>query len=664
MDFGFLILCLLCVVGLSFFLIPFLTEKQKAFGSLILVGVIAVLSSFIAVNALFNSGIEIVFNGGIVFGDIPVRIDALSAWFILIINFTAFNGAWYGITYTRHVESTTAQKSLHWILFVLFHASMIGVCMVQNSFAFLIVWEIMSISSLLLVLFDYSKPKTLHAGLNYLIQMHIGVALITVAFIINYYTTGSLDFKTFVSTFAQGNGKWLFIVLFIGFGIKAGFIPLHTWLPHAHPAAPSHVSGVMSGVIVKLGIYGILRMITFLTHDLVVLGEMVLIVSILTSFYGILNAAIHRDFKRMLAYCTIENIGIIGIGMGLGMIGKGIGNSYIEFIGFAGALLHVLNHALYKSLLFFSAGNVYIQTHTRNMEQLGGLIKKMPSTAFFFLCGSLAICGLPPFNGFISEFLIYSGLIEGARLDNIQYSSLMIICISILAMVGGLSLLTFTKTFGVIFLGSPRQEIARQPEEVSRFTLVPLILILAVMMIIGLFPGVVIAPLIRVVSVFCPSYLPGADFGATLNILSNVGLASVSFVLLFLLIYFAKQRTERKREIKVAPTWGCGYLAPTSKIQYTAKSYSRGLAKLFNFLTLEKKRYREIETASIFPKYRSFQSYFLDIFEIRIIQRIIHVILRFTDYFSFIHNGKVQLYILYGVFFILSLIIVTFFNVF
>jgi formate hydrogenlyase subunit 3/multisubunit Na+/H+ antiporter MnhD subunit len=664
MDFGYLIVWLLCVVGLSFFLIPLLSERRKSFGALILVGINVVITSFIAIEALFYNGIEVVFNGGIVFGDIPVRIDALSAWFMLIINFTAFNGAWYGISYTKHVSATPAQRSLHWVLFVLFHASMLGVCMVQNSFAFLIVWEIMSISSLLLVLFDYSNPKTLHAGLNYLIQMHVGVALITVAFIISYYLTGSLDFKTFVTTFALGNGKWLFIVLFIGFGIKAGFIPLHTWLPHAHPAAPSHVSGVMSGVIVKLGIYGILRMITFLTTNLILLGEVILIISVLTSFYGIFNAAIHRDFKKMLAYCTIENIGIIGMGIGLGLIGHGIDNSFIEFIGFAGALLHVLNHALYKSLLFFSAGNVYIQTHTRNMEQLGGLIKNMPSTAFFFLCGSLAICGLPPFNGFVSEFLIYSGLIEGIRLDNIQFSALMIICISILAIVGGLSLLTFTKTFGTIFLGSARKEITHQPEEVSKFTLIPLVLILAVMMVIGLFPSVIISPLTRVVAVFCPTYLPDVDFGSTLNILSNVGIASVGFVSLILIIYFVKKRTEKKHEIVVGPTWGCGYLAPTSKIQYTSKSYSRGLAKLFNFMTLEKKKYREIETANIFPKYRSFQSYFLDIFEIKIIQRLIHLLLRFTDYFSFIHNGKIQLYILYGVFFILSLILVTFFNVF
>lgn len=664
MDFGILVVWLLGVVGLSFFIIPVLPEKFKSFGALVLSGVIAVLSSVVAVKALINNSVELVFYGGLVFGDIPLRIDALSAWFILIINFTAFNGAWYGIGYTSHVTATAAQRSLHWILYVVFHASMLGVCMVQHSFAFLIVWEIMSISSLLLVLFDYSSPKTLHAGLNYLIQMHVGVALITVAFVINYFTTGSFDFESFVDAFANGNGKWIFIILFIGFGIKAGFFTLHTWLPHAHPAAPSHVSGVMSGVIVKLGIYGILRMITYLTSNLLILGEVILIVSVITAFYGIFNAAIHRDFKKMLAYCTIENIGIIGMGIGIGLIGKGIGNTFIEYIGFAGALLHVLNHALYKSLLFFSAGNVYIQTHTRNMEQLGGVIKGMPLTAFFFLCGSLAICGLPPFNGFVSEFLIYSGLIDGIKLDNTHLSSLMIICISVLALVGGLSLFTFTKSFGTIFLGAPRFQIAHQPREVSRLMLIPLGLILTFMILIGVFPGILISYVSKAVLVFSPLNTTVNGIASTLNILSNVGLASLGFVVVVGVIYFLKTRAESKRSVSVAPTWGCGYLAPTAKIQYTSKSYSRSLTKLFSFLTVEKKKYKEIEKENIFPKSRSFQSYFLDIIEVRIIQRLIHLLLRFTDYFTFIHNGKIQFYILYGVFFILSLIIITFFDIF
>lgn len=664
MDFADLVVWLLCVVGLSFFIIPVLPARLKPFGALGLVTLITIISSYIAVDAFVNQGTEIVFNGGIVFGQIPLRIDPLAAWFILIVNITAFGGAWYGVGYTSRTNVATAQRTMHWILYVVFHASMLGVCMVQHTVAFLIVWEIMSVSSLLLILFDYNNPKTIQAALNYMIQMHIGVALLTVAFIINYYITGSFDFNSFVKSFAQSDSRWLFLILFIGFGIKAGFIPLHTWLPHAHPAAPSHVSGVMSGVIVKMGIYGILRMVLYLRNDLVAIGEIILILSVLTAFYGILNAAIHRDFKKLLAYCTVENIGIIGMGIGIGIIGKGLGNATMEFIGFAGALLHVLNHSLYKSLLFFSAGNVYIQTHTRNMEQLGGIIKTMPVTAFFYLCGSLAICGFPPFNGFISEFLIYSGLIEGIQLENTQFSSLMIVCISFLALIGGISLLTFTKSFGNVFLGVPRNEIIHQPKEVSRFMLFPLAVILILMIGIGIFPGLLITPLSRIIALFNPDIIPATRLNEVFTLLSNIGVASLALFILSAVVFIWKKRTEKKVQVTIGPTWGCAYSAPNSRMQYSSKSYSRSLIKLFSFLTLEKKKYKEIDTSNIFPKDRSFQSYFLDVFEAKIIQRVIKLLLRYTEYFSFIHNGKIQLYILYGVFFILSLIVITFFHIF
>lgn len=664
MDFSGLIIWLLGVVGLSFFLIPFLPLKVKPYAAFGLVTAVTILSSYLAIWTLIYGHIEILFNGGLVFGTIPLRVDPLSAWFVLVVNITAFTGAWYGIGYTAERGGSSAHRSFHWISFVVFHASMLFVCMVQHSFAFLVVWEIMTVSSVLLILFEYDNPKTVKAALNYLVQMHVGVALITVAFIIGYQISGSLDFNSFGAVFNQEMGKWIALTFFLGFGIKAGFIPLHTWLPHAHPAAPSHISGVMSGVIVKMGIYGILRMIVYLKNDLVLIGEIILIVSVLTAFYGILYAALNRDFKKVLAYCTVENIGIIGMGTGLGLIGKGLGNHTIEYIGFSGAVLHVLNHSLYKSLLFFAAGNVYLKTHTRNMEHLGGLIRPMPLTAIFFLCGSLAICGFPPFNGFISEFLIYSGLIEGIQLENIQFSSLMIICISFLAIVGGISLFAFTKMFGVMFLGSSRQEISHQPKEVNRFMLMPLAIILIIMIGIGIFPHLLIFPLSEVVSVFSPVSLPLNNLSATLNIMSHIGFASLLLFIMSAALFLVKKRTERKQTVTVSPTWGCGYTVPNPRMQYSSRSYSRSLNKLFSFMVLEKKKYKEIAPETVFPKYRSFQSYFLDFLEAIFIQRTVKYMLRFTDYFTFIHNGRIQLYILYGVFFILGLIVITFFNMF
>ena len=368
---------------LACLVLPFLANHQKSIGGCVFVLVNAAITSVVAWQALLGQTVEYTIYGGMVFGDIPLRIDPLSAWFILIVNLTCVNGALYGIRYMKPYEGQGGNLSLHWASFVVFHTSMVGVCSLQHGLAFLVAWEIMSISSFVLIMFDHSRIKILAAGINYLVQMHIGVACLTIAFIWISTSEGSYDFTVVPAFFSKPDALWVYLLLFIGFGIKAGFIPLHTWLPHAHPAAPSHVSGVMSGVIVKMGIYGIIRMISYLNTELVLIGEIIIIISVATAFYGILNAAVHRDYKRMLAFCTIENIGIIGMGVGIGLIGKGIGEHEIMFLGFSAALLHTLNHSLYKSLLFFAAGNIYQLSHTRNMEHLGGVIKSIPWTAFF-----------------------------------------------------------------------------------------------------------------------------------------------------------------------------------------------------------------------------------------------------------------------------------------
>ena len=365
--------------------IPFLPHATRSKANFILVLLIAVVTSIPAFKALTGNTFEIIIHNKIFFGNISFQIDSLSAWFILIINLTCINGAFYGIGYMKPYDEQRANLSMHWVMFLLFQSSMLWVCMLQNGLAFLIVWELMSISSFILVIFEHQKKATLKAGINYLIQMHIGVLFLATAFIWVYYAEGSFEFSAIAKFFSSNPNLWLFVLFFVGFGIKAGFIPLHSWLPEAHPAAPSHISGVMSGVIVKLGIYGIFRMIFFLKQDYTFIGEIIITLSVLTGLYGILNAAVHRDFKKMLAYCTIENIGIIGIGLGIGLMGIGTGNTVMIILGFGGALLHTLNHSLFKSLLFFTAGSVYQQTHTRDMEKLGGLIRNMPQTAMLFL---------------------------------------------------------------------------------------------------------------------------------------------------------------------------------------------------------------------------------------------------------------------------------------
>ena len=337
---------LLLIVGMiSISLLPDLIRAKANF---IFVVLVAISTSIPAVKGLTGNTVDFFIGNNVVFGNISIHIDSLSSWFILIINLTCINGAFYGIGYMKAYEQQKANLSMHWILFLLFHSSMLWVCMVQNGLVFLIVWELMSISSFLLVIFDHKNKATLQAGINYLVQMHIGVLFLSAAFIWVYFSEGSFEFSAIGKFFSSNPNLWLFILFFTGFGIKAGFIPLHSWLPQAHPAAPSHISGVMSGVIVKLGIYGILRMVFLLKQDYMVIGETIISISLITGLYGILNASVHRDFKKMLAYCTIENIGIIGIGIGLGLMGIGSGIPILIVLGFAAALLHTLNHSLFK----------------------------------------------------------------------------------------------------------------------------------------------------------------------------------------------------------------------------------------------------------------------------------------------------------------------------
>ena len=624
----------------------------------------SVTSGWLAVFALNGHVVDFTFYAGAFLGAIPVRIDGLAAWFILIINFTSVTGAFFGTGYLKAYPNEPAKLTLHWSLFVLFHFSMVWVCMLQNGFAFLIAWEIMSLSSMMLVIFDHHHVKTLRAGINYMVQMHISVVLLTVGFIWVYSKTGSLNFEA-IGTFFQGNPNvWLFLVFFAGFGLKAGFIPLHSWLPHAHPAAPSHISGVMSGVIVKLGIYGIIRVISYLQSDFILLGEVIITLSVLTGIYGILNAAVQRDFKRMLAYCTIENIGIIGIGIGVGLIGIGTSSPLMYFLGFGGALLHVLNHSLFKSLLFYSAGSVYQQTHTRDMEQLGGLIKSMPKTAGIFLIGALAIGGMPPFNGFVSEFIIYSGLIQGMYSNSIYQIMLMIFVLAGLSVIGGLSLLAFAKTFGTVFLGQPRSPLPHQPHEVARPMLIPQYLIIAFMLGIALVPGFFLNLIHDVLAGMSNTVVTdAATLGFYARTASNIGLFSLIFMLLTGAVWLMRLQVMRKRTRAFETTWGCGYVAPKTTMQYTGKSFSKPLSKIFSFLVVEEKQFKELQPEEVFPEQRMHASHYSDFFEHNLIDHIPKYLLKATGYFRFIQNGRTQSYVLYGIVFILVIFLLTVFNI-
>lgn len=623
---------------------------------------LGLVTGIIAVRALAGNSFEVMFTGTIMFGRVPVVVDALSAWFILVINFTFITGSLYGLNYMKRYEEKK-EITLHCIALILAQFALLAICSVQNAFVFMLFWELMALSLFILVIFEHQKPDTIKAGLNYLVQSHISIVFLMLGFIYVAFKTGSFGFDAISDFSGQQSGYAtiaLFLFFFIGFAIKSGFVPFHTWLPYAHPAAPSHISGIMSGVVIKIGIYGILRMLILVKTDYTAIGYFILFISLLTGLYGVMLAIIQHNLKKLLAYHSIENIGIIGIGIGVGCIGLGTGNEWMSVLGFSGALLHTLNHSLFKSLLFFSAGNVYQSAHTMNIERLGGLIKKMPKTAILFLVAAVAICGLPPLNGFVSEFLIFGGLYNWLHAASQISLIALVFVLGGFVFIGGLALFCFTKAFSIVFLGNQRDNAVQDVHERGFWQLFPMFMTATLMIIIGLFPSAFIAAVQHPVNLFT-EHIP---FDKTLNRVQAVDSFQIinwlfaGFILLVLGLLGLKHYFNRSKKVETGPTWGCGYNNASSKLQYTAGSFAKSYSKLARpLLDIEKK---EAEIAEIFPTAKHFETGSYDKIERIFIDKPVKLINKVTDLFTFLQNGQLQSYILYGIIFVTAIICVPF----
>lgn len=564
----------------------------------------------------------------------------------------------YANGYMKHYLNKGMNISSHCLFLVLLIASMLSVVTVQNALMFLIVWEIMSLSSAFLVIFEDNKKEVLSAGIKYLIYMHISVLFIILAFVLMTINANSLEFSTFkeVLTNNQTLSTIVFLLSFVGFGIKAGFVPFHNWLPDAHPAAPSHVSGIMSGVMIKTGIYGILRILSLIVAPAVSLGYFVLIISVISALYGVLYAITQHDLKRLLAYHSIENIGIIGIGIGVGMLGLAYHCTPVAVLGFTGGILHILNHSIFKELLFLAAGSVYTKTHTKDIEILGGLIKSMPKTALLFLVGSVAICGLPPFNGFISEFLIYFGMLKGLTINTLGSLITLILVIAGLALVGTLAILCFTKAFSIIFLGMPRSEAAENVKEDTTISFIFPMSVLAILtLVIGVCPKQVFNFMTAPVSVFTGA----VNVPDIVTLMQNISLVCFGLIAFILLLTMVKLVIENKRAQHC--TWGCGYDKPNNHLQYTASSYA---SPLLSMLTpLFKKVFDIKKPKTLFPKDAHFELHIEDVEEAYFLKPFIKATEKFLVKFEKIQNGNIQQYILYGlIFLVLSLVGVVLFG--
>jgi hydrogenase-4 component B len=641
--------------------ILFLKTSGKAVATVLTVFVIASISSYLAVRSLLGNDFEVLMSGSELFGNVLVKIDSLSAWFILTINFTMITGALYGLHYMKQYREMKSELTLHCIAFIFVHSALLGICVVQNGLVFLLLWEIMALSNFLLVIFEHHKPETIKAGINYIVQSHISIVFIMLGFIYVAFKTGNYGFEA-ISEFSSHQstlaGTALFLCFFIGFAIKAGFVPFHTWLPYAHPAAPSHVSGIMSGVVIKIGIYGILRMLLLLKTDYITIGYIILAVSVITGVYGVMLATIQHNLKRLLAYHSIENIGIIGMGIGLGCIGLGSSNKWMAILGFSGAMLHTLNHSLFKSLLFFTAGNVYHATHTVNIERLGGLIKKMPKTGILFLVAAIAICGIPPLNGFISEFLIYSGLYNWLYSADLLSLIAIVFALGGLVLIGGLAIMCFTKAFSITFLGTPRDKDLPEIGEAGFWKLFPLYLIASFMISIGLFPSFFIGILQRPVNLFTHNIVFNLNL-IKVGALDSMQIISWLFVILgvFVFMIFGIRRYFTRNSLKEnGPTWGCAYNGSDGKMQYTASSFVRSYSKLAKpVLDIEKSN---VDISEVFPAEQHYETDPYDKVEKKFIDIPLIWLNRLSDKFVFLQNGRLQAYILYGIIFIAAVLCV------
>ena len=592
------------------------------------------------------------------YGSFFVEVDALSAFFVVV---TLAISAWAAIYGSEYLWAWRSKKSLGppWFFFNLLVASMVMVVLARNGVLFLVAWEVMALSSFFLVTFEDERESVRDAGWTYLVATHLGTAFLLVMFVLMGREAGSLDFDQFekLGSISSASASLFFLLAIIGFGTKAGFMPLHVWLPEAHPAAPSHVSALMSGVMIKTGIYGLIRVLTFLGPPPVWWGWLLVGIGLSSGILGVLFALAQHDLKRLLAYHSVENIGIIALGLGVGLLGISGDSPALVVLGFGGGLLHVANHALFKGLLFLGAGAVLHGTSTREIDHLGGLLKRMPWTSFTFLIGAVAISGLPPLNGFVSEFLIYLGAFGGGISLKAGAAVPLFGLIAGLALIGGLAAACFTKAFGIVFLGQARSEHAEHAHEAGWLMRIPMLLLAASCLLIGLFAPLalsILQPVVQQVSGLKANVVH-ENLARVAGPLRLVAIIGAAFLLLVIILALLRQTLLAKRKVEESVTWGCGCESPTPRMQYTASSFAQPLTDLFKPLLGTKKNFSA--PSGYFPSDAALKTETPDTFTEKIYGPIFMRIGASLSRLRWLQQGNVQLYVLYIALTLLALLI-------
>jgi hydrogenase-4 component B len=526
-----------------------------------------------------HAAIEVIWPWPAPIDRIAFRLDALGAFFLAWSLPLTLLGTLYAVGYLRPYFQAGRNGGTHFALLNLTSVAFVLIYAVQNALVFLLGWEIAAVAAWLLVIWDYRKQNIRFAGFNYLVSTHVGLFVLVAAFMLLHSYTGSMDFAvfgTYLASHPAGQGT-VFLLLGISFALKSAFFPFHTWLPRAHAAAPAHVSALMSGVIHKAGLFGFLRFTLLAGKPFAWMGWSVLIFGAASAVFGVLYTATQRDLKRLLGYSSTENVGIAAMAFGVGMLGWAWDNPALATLGFGAGLLHLLNHALFKCALFYAAGAVYRATHTIDLERLGGLARRLPRTTIVFLIGGLAMCGLPPLNGFVSEFLIYAGLFSGAS-PSAEGDVVLICAAAVLAFVGAVGALSTTRAFGLGFLGVARDPSIQVGDDAPRSMVIPMAVHSIAIVVLGVYPELalrLVEPALQGFHVG-PGPSPATELATVLRpvIWACRGLAVVLGVALV-------AGWRRRRDARASVTWGCGYTAGTARMQYTGSSFSAQLSTLF-----------------------------------------------------------------------------------
>ena len=581
------------IVPLFFYRLPYL----QSWLSFLLLGISGLAASWGGGMALLlRTSEQVVLPIGLPWLHVSLCLDPLAGFFLFIVGFVTFIAACYGPAYIREYIDGQMGIGPLTVFTGLFVAGMFLVLLAADAFSFMLAWELMSVASYFLVVFQHQRPENRHAAFIYLLMAVVGGAFLFLAYgVLAAFSDGFSFAAMKAATLSPDWATSAFTFAFIGFGLKAGIVPLHVWLPLAHPVAPSHISALMSGVMLKVAVYGFIRFVFGLLGDITwQWGVVVLLVGSASAVLGVLYALMQHDLKRLLAYHSVENIGIIYIGLGLSMIFYATQHLEVAALALIAALYHCLNHALFKSLLFFGAGAILQQSRQHDMEKMGGLIKKMPVTATCFLIGCISISALPPFNGFVSEWLTFQAALQGPILKSGILGAMIPVAAAMLALTGALAAACFVKVYGIVFLGRPRTAEIEGATDPSFGMQLGQILLAVCCLGFGIFPAWTVRALNGI-----PEGLIGVGLSSATDKgwlwltpvsaeTASYGAPAVFFGILvsWLIVFVFLHPLRRDNRIRIAPAWDCGFGPLNSRMQYTASAFAMPIRRVFSFVWL------------------------------------------------------------------------------